>query len=216
MKLRILAGLIAGLAVSTNAFAAPVVNNGSFESGLDGWTTTGGGFTPGLGITVLTTGGTNTTGYGDNVSNYDGTHAAFFVDDRAVESLFQTVNLVVGTRYTFSYALFATGTGAANQYSFSLANNISHAFLTNDGVTTDVPIGQWTNYSYTFTAQATNYLLEFDFYSGNTPAKDVLLDAVAITAVPEPSTWAMMILGFFGIGFMAYRRKNNQPAIRLT
>jgi PEP-CTERM motif len=26
------------------------------------------------------------------------------------------------------------------------------------------------------------------------------------TGVPEPSTWAMMILGFAGIGFMAYRR----------
>jgi opacity protein-like surface antigen len=28
------------------------------------------------------------------------------------------------------------------------------------------------------------------------------------SAVPEPSTWAMMILGFCGIGFMAYRRKS--------
>lgn len=28
------------------------------------------------------------------------------------------------------------------------------------------------------------------------------------TAVPEPSTWAMMILGFAGLGFMAYRRKD--------
>jgi hypothetical protein len=27
-------------------------------------------------------------------------------------------------------------------------------------------------------------------------------------AVPEPSTWAMMILGFAGLGFMAYRRKS--------
>jgi hypothetical protein len=27
-------------------------------------------------------------------------------------------------------------------------------------------------------------------------------------AVPETSTWAMMILGFAGIGFVAYRRKN--------
>ncbi|HSR01114.1 MAG TPA: PEPxxWA-CTERM sorting domain-containing protein, partial [Sphingomicrobium sp.] len=26
-------------------------------------------------------------------------------------------------------------------------------------------------------------------------------------AVPEPSTWAMMILGFAGLGFMSYRRK---------
>jgi hypothetical protein len=32
------------------------------------------------------------------------------------------------------------------------------------------------------------------------------------TAVPEPSTWAMMILGFCGIGFMAYRRKA-KPAL---
>jgi hypothetical protein len=31
-------------------------------------------------------------------------------------------------------------------------------------------------------------------------------------AVPEPSTWFMMILGFAGIGFMAYRRKS-KPAL---
>ena len=31
-------------------------------------------------------------------------------------------------------------------------------------------------------------------------------------AVPEPSTWAMMLLGFAGIGFMAYRRKRNDQA----
>ena len=33
--------------------------------------------------------------------------------------------------------------------------------------------------------------------------------------VPEPSTWAMMILGFFGVGFMAYRRKS-QMSLRLV
>ena len=32
------------------------------------------------------------------------------------------------------------------------------------------------------------------------------------SAVPEPSTWAMMILGFAGLGFMAYRRKA-KPAL---
>jgi hypothetical protein len=31
-------------------------------------------------------------------------------------------------------------------------------------------------------------------------------------SVPEPSTWAMMLLGFAGIGFMAYRR-NSKPAL---
>jgi hypothetical protein len=32
-------------------------------------------------------------------------------------------------------------------------------------------------------------------------------------AVPEPSTWVMMIAGFAGLGFMAYRRKARQPAL---
>jgi hypothetical protein len=31
--------------------------------------------------------------------------------------------------------------------------------------------------------------------------------------VPEPSTWAMMILGFFGVGFMAYRRRSQNAAL---
>lgn len=31
-----------------------------------------------------------------------------------------------------------------------------------------------------------------------------------IDAVPEPSTWAMLLLGFAGVGFMAYRRKAKQ------
>jgi len=29
-----------------------------------------------------------------------------------------------------------------------------------------------------------------------------------VAPVPEPSTWAMMILGFAGVGFLAYRRRN--------
>jgi hypothetical protein len=35
-------------------------------------------------------------------------------------------------------------------------------------------------------------------------------------AVPEASSWAMMILGFCGLGFMACRRKQSGPALRLA
>jgi hypothetical protein len=35
-----------------------------------------------------------------------------------------------------------------------------------------------------------------------------------ISAVPEPSTWAMMILGFAGVGYLAYRRRNHAAALR--
>lgn len=45
----------------------------------------------------------------------------------------------------------------------------------------------------------------------------VLFDNVQVTvsAIPETATWAMMLLGFSGIGFMAYRRKA-KPAFRLV
>jgi len=36
---------------------------------------------------------------------------------------------------------------------------------------------------------------------------DLTFGTAGVGSVPEPSTWAMMILGFVGIGFMAYRRE---------
>jgi PEP-CTERM motif len=37
----------------------------------------------------------------------------------------------------------------------------------------------------------------------------ILLDRTPMAGpVPEPSTWAMMIVGFLGLGWLAYRRKN--------
>ena len=39
-------------------------------------------------------------------------------------------------------------------------------------------------------------------------AKDGVEINPQVGGVPEPSTWAMMILGFAGVGFMAYRRRN--------
>jgi hypothetical protein len=44
----------------------------------------------------------------------------------------------------------------------------------------------------------------------------LVTEAASVTAVPEPSTWAMLLLGFAGIGFMAYRRKQNGPQLRLA
>jgi hypothetical protein len=37
-----------------------------------------------------------------------------------------------------------------------------------------------------------------------------------VSAVPEPSAWAMMILGFVGIGFIAHRRKRSGAALSVA
>jgi hypothetical protein len=58
------------------------------------------------------------------------------------------------------------------------------------------------------------------FFFGAPPASDVVLELVnadgqtyqvnlgepAVVSAPEPSTWAMMLIGFAGLGFVGYRR----------
>ena len=49
-----------------------------------------------------------------------------------------------------------------------------------------------------------------DIYSDNSGA--LLVDVTGLASgVPEASTWAMMVLGFAGLGFAAYRRARNSP-----
>jgi hypothetical protein len=60
-------------------------------------------------------------------------------------------------------------------------------------------------HAYSFTFLGTSGQLSF-LDNGPSNFRGNLLDNVVLSAVPEPSTWAMMILGFAGIGFMAYRR----------
>jgi hypothetical protein len=61
----------------------------------------------------------------------------------------------------------------------------------------DESLGLDPNNSTAFVTQVT--------FTGDGPFTGTM---TAITAVPEPSTWAMMILGFAGIGCLAYRRRN--------
>jgi hypothetical protein len=49
---------------------------------------------------------------------------------------------------------------------------------------------------------------EEEFPKSNT--LDLVVAAGSISAVPEPSTWAMMLLGFTGLGFAAYRRTRHK------
>ena len=43
-------------------------------------------------------------------------------------------------------------------------------------------------------------------------ASDQALQMEVLDAVPEPSTWAMMLVGFAGLGFAGYRRQESAPA----
>ena len=73
----------------------------------------------------------------------------------------------------------------------------------------------WMLETFYFTATQTSETLSF--LANGTPAANLppfaLLDGVSVTDVPEPSTWAMMLVGFAGLGYAAYRRRRTPVAI---
>ena len=46
----------------------------------------------------------------------------------------------------------------------------------------------------------------FSVYDG--PVAGLRYGGVAFAAAPEPSTWAMLLLGFAGLGFAGYRKRS--------
>jgi hypothetical protein len=84
-----------------------------------------------------------------------------------------------------------------------------------DGVIVGNPFAIGNGGSFTAPVGANQLLLGIndDMFSDNTGSLTLTVSGFGITsAVPETSTWGMMILGFAGIGFMAYRRKS-KPAL---
>jgi hypothetical protein len=75
-----------------------------------------------------------------------------------------------------------------------------------------IPNQAWTEYSFDVTATGTD-TFGVAFTDGRSFAGLDSFSVTNVSAVPEPSTWAMMILGFAGIGFMAHRRKS-KPALQ--
>ncbi len=71
----------------------------------------------------------------------------------------------------------------------------------------------WMTASFDFTATSASEVLKFLSIGGPTSLPPVaLLDDVSLTgdipgSVPEPATWAMMGMGFAGLGLVAYRRR---------
>lgn len=119
----------------------------------------------------------------------------------------QTFATVIGQVYAlnfwYSHNLFAgLPTASARLSAASLSDSITHAGGNNGN-------RAWQYYSNSFTANSASTTLTFVNTVGG-QNEGVLLDAVSVMAVPEPSTWAMLILGFGVLG--AGMRRRGQPA----
>jgi len=190
------AGLMA-LTATTAAHAAPLLadNFDSYAQGLDAtslgskWIVTNTGD-----VDVIGTGFYDFFPGNGNYIDLGGSNGTF-------GQFSSTQSFAPGT-YTLSFALGGTSRG--------------------DNDTTTITLGDWStsiallsgaslaNHSYTFTT--TGGQLSFLDTGANGNVGNIL-DNVALTAVPEPATWAMMLLGFGMVGF-ALRKRNVRTTVR--
>lgn len=233
----ILLAAAALVVVSSAANAVNLVTNGSFETttagpGQLGYNTDATGWTvPSGGYSFLFASGTaDTTGssgqygsltlYGPGNGANNGLPASspdggnYVAEDGAfrVQPIQQTINgLVVGAQYAVSFYWGGaqqngfTGPTTENfdvslgnqTFSTPTLNNASHGFT------------GWQQQTFTYTATSTSEVLSF--LANGTPQGQPpfsVLDGVSLQAVPEPATWAMMLLGVGGMGAVARRRRS--------
>jgi hypothetical protein len=121
----------------------------------------------------------------------------------------QTIDTIFGQQYTVSFWLAGNPDGgdSAKLTVTSVAGSVPglDIFTVTPGVNTRENMG-WQQFNYTFTAFGAQSVLTFA--SGENNAFGPALDDVSITAVPEPSTWAFMVLGFGAVGYSLRRRKS--------
>jgi len=219
-KLALAAVALASLA-ATPALAGNQLVNGSFESGLSGWTIGGvsdDGYPPAaipyccgsaFGETVPPDNAVGNPGF-DAV----GDHGVYFVADLAhPQTLTQVVNLVNGTSYTFGFDVYLPQNGANNPNDATLSATIADFTFATFSAST-MPATTWLHFSSAGVAAITGPVdFVFTYNSFGVPAKDFVVDRVyfAPTAdtkggIPEPATWTMMI-GGFGLAGAALRRR---------
>ncbi len=153
--------------------------------------------------------GFNTTG-GTTGGNY----LALDADPAVSGTLSQTINgLTAGYGYVLTFAWATAELRDANfgdttdQFQVSLG---SQTQTTQTLSTTVKGFDSWRQVTLYFTATSASELLSFlavGSPSGMPPT--ALLDAVSLTYAPEPSTWAVMLSGVFGLaGFTMVKRRS--------
>jgi choice-of-anchor C domain-containing protein len=207
--LKILAGAaVAATAIlgATASNAAVAIVNGSFEDGA---------FDPGS-FTTLSAGDTAITGWlvGGAGVDYIGTYWQASQGSRSVDlsalgagSLSQILGgLTIGQTYQVTFDLAGNpDAGASTKVAVVTDGGTTTTYDFLQGANTKSSMG-WTMHTFNFKATGENATLTFSSAEEN--AYGPALDNVSIFgAVPEPATWAMMIVGFGVVGASLRNRR---------
>jgi hypothetical protein len=156
-----------------------------------------------------------------------GTQAAYFVGDFSVNETWSQLTYLGVGNYKVGFSYYLTANGLANPKNASLAATILGIPVANTMITGSSVAKTW--FYASGVAQITvagHYQTSLVFNSNGRPAKDVVVDRVFgmrtsdpadviipgdPSTVPEPRSWALMLLGFAMMG-MSFRRRNSAVA----
>ncbi|WP_293680169.1 choice-of-anchor C family protein [uncultured Phenylobacterium sp.] len=217
MRNILIAGAVFGAlaTASSGASAANLILNGGFNNGGTVGAPGGGFSTLGVGSSVINNWNID-AGSIDWIVGYwqaaDGDGYSIDLNGGSPAQISQTLSTVAGQSYFLSFAMSGNpdnfrgetrvaviGAGGSTigtaNYSLTAPNSLSNML--------------WQDRGFAFTADSSSTLISFT--SGNNTGNccwGAAIDNVAVNAVPEPATWAMMIVGFGAAGSMIRRRSN--------
>jgi PEP-CTERM motif len=190
------------LCIPAAASAVPVTG----QISLNGYAEAVGsvGFGSATGIDFANGTGTSVSGTSGALANYGGGTGSFAALGPCAGGSCGTIKDIASFATSGPISSFITFTTGGPAVSFDLATITSVAHNTGAD-------------SLSFTAVGTIDFTGFDptaaTFSLSAQGDDIksFSATVIAQAVPEPSTWALMLLGFAGIGFMGYRRRKLIP-----
>jgi len=219
-KFSILAAMMAAaatVAVPLGSAGAATIINGSFEEGVD----------TGSFVTLTATDSSSITGWkvSSGTIDYIGTYWTAADGSRSLDmnglapgAISQVITgLTNGHQYEVTFDLAGNPAGGPTQklLEVSAAGDVSD--YTFDITGHSLGSMGWIAEQFFFTADGSSDTLMFASLttdpSGNPTypmAFGPALDNVSIS--PLPSTWTMLILGFVGLGFIAYRGSKKNPS----
>lgn len=213
----IIATAFAALMVfSASGASAGVLANPGFESGLTGWTAS-----PGSNVGAVTSA---TDFFGDFGTTYLPTEGNNFAVLTA-----GAANTYTTLSQTFTVTGSSLVKGDVAFVGFDIGNNddgyvklIKIGGGTQTAFQSDInavgPFGEtpWTGFSAYLGAGT--YTLQFGVENAGDEllSSQIFADNISVAAVPEPSTWALLLVGFAGVGFASYRRTRKGAASLVT
>ena len=165
--------------------SANLLTNGSFETGsFTGWSQ--GGITADTGVSDQSYSDSNFFSLPPEQGNY----FAYLGQQTGPGTLSQTVSDSIGKVYTVTGWYAGQGSGYTNYLSITVGGN---------GLLNLVPgpqDGVWHEVTGTFVGTGSDTLTITSYEKGGYN----FVDNFSISAVPEPATWTIMLLGVFGVG----------------